>query len=262
VSLGLLEAGVVWNHPRSPGLTAVVYAVVLLACVLLRRTSGTSEGRERVTAWRLADDVRALPKAVRTRMPVVVARRTLAVAVAVGLLMLPYALGPGSREKATAVVVFAIVTLSLVVLTGWTGQVSLGQMSFAAVGAIAGAHATGVWHADMVVALAFAGAVGAVAAVVVGLPTLRLRGIFLAITTLAFALVTSSYLFVDNRFSWVPTGRIARPRLLGGDVLQSQVGYYYLCIAIVGLSALALTGIHRSRTGRVLRAAREDRRVV
>jgi len=262
VALGLLEAGVVWNHPRSPGLTAVVYAVVLVACLLIRRTTGTSEGRERVKAGRLAEDARPLPSALRRRKRIVAARWVLAIVVTAVLVVLPHALGPGSREKATAVVAFSIVALSLVVLTGWPGQVSLGQMSFAALGAVAGAHATQAWHADMVVALPFAGAVGTAAAVVVGLPTLRLRGIFLAVTTLAFALVTSSYLFVNNRFSWVPTGRIARPKLLGGDVLQSQANYYYLCVCVAGLAALALSGIHRSRTGRVMRAVREDSRVV
>src|SRR4029077_333857 len=118
---------------------------------------------------------------------------------------------------------------------GWSGQVSLGQMSVAAVGAVAGAHATQVWHGDMALALLFAGVVGVAVAVVVGLPTLRLRGLFLAVTTLAFAL-TTSYLFVDNRFSEVRTGRVHRPTVRGGSVLLSQYVSSCLCLALTGLA--------------------------
>src|SRR5581483_6782021 len=254
IALGLLEAGVVWNHPRSPGLIAPVYAIVIVACLLLRKGGTGRKVTERVSTWRLAEDARALPAQLVQLREVKAVRWLLAAAVTAFAAALPYLLGPGSREKATAVVVFAIVTLSLVVLTGWSGQVSLGQMSFAAVGAVAGAHATQVWHADMALALLFAGAVGIV---VVGLPALRLRGLFLAVTTLAFAL-TTSYLFVDNHFSWVPTGRVNRPTLLGGAVLNSQYAYYYLCLAVAVLGVLGARGVYRSRTGRVLRAGREN----
>jgi branched-chain amino acid transport system permease protein len=257
VALGLLEAGVVWNHPRSPGLIAPVYAIVLVGCLLLQRSSAGRRVTERVSTWRLAEDARALPASIGRLREVRTVRWVLGAAIAAFVVALPHLLGPGSREKATAVVVFAIVTLSLVVLTGWAGQVSLGQMSFAAVGAVAGAHATQVWHADMAVALPFAGLVGIGVALVVGLPALRLRGLFLAVTTLAFALATS-YLFVDNRFSWVPTGRVDRPTLLGGSVLNSQYGYYYLCVAVIALAVLGVRGLSRARTGRVLRAAREN----
>jgi branched-chain amino acid transport system permease protein len=257
VALGLLEGGVVWNHPRSPGLIAPVYAVVIVACLLIRRNDVGRRITDRVSTWRLVEDARALPASLAQLREVRIVRWLLAGAVTALVVALPHLLGPGSREKATAVVVFAIVTLSLVVLTGWSGQVSLGQMSFAAVGAVAGAHATQVWHADMALALLFSGVVGVAVAVVVGLPALRLRGLFLAVTTLAFAL-TTSYLFVDNRFSWVPNGRVARPTLLGGAVLDSQYGYYYLCLGVVALAVFGARGVYRSRTGRVLRAAREN----
>ena len=106
-------------------------------------------------------------------------------------------------------------------------------------------------------ALLFAGVVGIGAAVVVGLPALRLGGLFLAVTTLAFAL-TTSYLLVDKHFGWVPVGRVSRPKLFGGVILEGQAGYYYLCLGVAVLAVLALRGIYRSHTGRVLRAVREN----
>ena len=258
VSLGLLEAGVVWNHPRSPGLIAPVYAVVIVVCLLVRHSEPIRRvAADHISTWRLAEDARSLPASVASLRQVRAVRWLIAAAATGFLLFLPQLLGAGSREKATAVVVFAIVTISLVVLTGWAGQVSLGQMSFAAVGAVAGAHATQVWHADMAPALLFAGVVGVGVAVIVGLPALRVRGLFLAVTTLAFAL-TTSYLLVDKRFGWVPTSRVSRPTLFGGHVLDSQSGYYYLCLSVAVLAVLGLRGVHQSRTGRVLRATREN----
>ena len=87
-------------------------------------------------------------------------------------------------------VIFAIVILSITMLTGWAGQVSLGQMGFVAIGAALGAYATSDWGLDLALALPLAGLAGAAVAVIVGLPALRLRGLFLAVTTLAFALAT------------------------------------------------------------------------
>src|SRR4029078_11210430 len=102
------------------------------------------------------------------------------------------------------------------------------------------------------------GIVGAAVAVVVGLPALRVRGLFLAVTTLAFALTTSSYLLVPSRFSWVPTGRVERPHLFVAITLNSQIAYYYFCLAVTVLAALAVVGLRKSRTGRALRAVREN----
>jgi branched-chain amino acid transport system permease protein len=174
------------------------------------------------------------------------------------LVALPYLLDAGNLVKASAVVLFGMITVSIVVLTGWAGQVSLGQMSFAAFGATTGAYATQQWHLDLTLAMLFAGAVGATVALVVGLPALRVRGLFLAVTTLAFALATSSYLLNVAHFSWIPTGTVNRPALLGLVSLQSQSAYYEFCLACLVLTLLAVAGVRKSRTGRVLRAMREN----
>ena len=105
---------------------------------------------------------------------------------------------------------YAIIGLSLVVLTGWAGQISLGQMGFVAIGAAVAAKCTSEWNVDITLALLAGGAAGAVAAFVVGLPALRLRGLYLAVTTLVFALAVSSWLLNDLFFGWVPKKRLER----------------------------------------------------
>ena len=82
--------------------------------------------------------------------------------------------------------IYAVIALSLTVLTGWAGQVSLGQFGLVAVGALMAAHLG--TRVPLPVLLLFAGAVTAVVAVVVGLPALRMPGLYLAVTTLGFAL--------------------------------------------------------------------------
>src|SRR6202008_2816256 len=100
----------------------------------------------------------------------------------------------GRTDLASVLIVYAIAGVSLVVLTGWAGQISLGQFAFVGVGAgVAGALITHA-GADLFVAVLAATLTGAVAAVLVGIPALRIRGLFLAVVTLAFAVPVSTYL--------------------------------------------------------------------
>lgn len=260
VALGLLEQGVTWHNPRHPELVEPVLAGVVVAALLVRRLGTTRTETGGASTWRATDDVRPLPAALR-RMPEV--RAALwggGLLIATFLVALPALLGPGDEEKATALVIFCLVGVSLVVLVGWAGQVSLGQMSFVGFGAAAGAHATQSWHVDLVAAVLLAGCVGAAVAVVVGLPALRLRGLFLAVTTLAFAMASTSYFLNSGHFSWVPpAGRtIARPDLLGAVDMSSQTAYYRFCLVVLALSVLGVRGIRHSRVGRMLLALREN----
>src|SRR4029077_7810566 len=106
----------------------------------------------------------------------------LAVAVTV-----PYVLPPARTQLAALIVIYAIVACSLVVLTGYAGHISLGQVAFMGLGAAITGVLVGHHGVDMFLALG-AGAVAAgVAAFIVGIPALRISGPFLAVTTLAFA---------------------------------------------------------------------------
>ena len=95
---------------------------------------------------------------------------------------------------AAAVAIYAIIAISLVLLTGWAGEISLGQVAFVAIGSAAAGAANVHWQLDPFLSFLLAGGVGAVASVIIGLPALRIRGLMLAVTTLAFAVATSSFL--------------------------------------------------------------------
>jgi branched-chain amino acid transport system permease protein len=101
---------------------------------------------------------------------------------------------------------------------------------------------------------------GAVAAVIVGLPALRFRGLYLAVSSFAFALATTAYLLDRQYFDWVPNERIPRNPLFGQIDLSSATSLYYLCLGVFLLAVAGLRGVRHSRTGRVMVAIRDNER--
>jgi branched-chain amino acid transport system permease protein len=156
------------------------------------------------------------------------------------------------------IVVWAIVGVSLVVLTGWAGQISLGQFALVAIGAAVTGSLVREGGVDPLAALAAGTAAGLVAAVVLGLPALRIRGLFLAVTTLAFAATTSSYLL---HVDWlVPEGVIERPFLFGRIDLESDRAFYFFTLALLVLAIVAVRRLRQSRVGRAIVAVRDNER--
>lgn len=259
VALGVLELAVDWNA-ESPLLIDPIIGLVIVVGLLVQRRTTSRAQTQAASTWQAAEDVRPIPEEV-ARLPEVRALRLGGGAVLLGMAVaLPNYLGAEDSLKASAVLIFAIVGVSIVMLTGWAGQVSLGQMGFVGAGAAVAAVATSEWGLDLTLALPIAGLVGAAIAVVVGLPALRLQGLFLAVTTLAFTLAMSSYFLNEAFFDWIPSGRVDRPPLLGRVSLDSPTRMYYLVLVVLLLVLLAARGIRSSRTGRVLIALRENER--
>jgi branched-chain amino acid transport system permease protein len=270
IALGMLEQGVTWNDEIRLGLFTVVadeavlitpiIGLVIVVALLAQRTGATRAEQDASLSWQTAGDVRPVPAEVRRLPGVRYGRYAVAGLVALVLLVLPHTLTARHSLLASAVAIYALVTMSIVMLTGWAGQVSLGQMGFVGIGAVVAASATNEWGLDLTLGLALAGLAGAAVAVLVGLPALRLRGLYLGIVTLAFGLATTSYFLNREFFDWVPTGRVDRPALLGEWHLDSPTRIYYVCLAGFALMAVLAQGVRRSRAGRVLIATRENER--
>lgn len=261
VSIGILEQGVSWDDPQRPTLVLAVLAVVVVTGLVVQRI-GSGPGRfgaRSEVGWSLVSGVR--PRDLRRDgLPEVrVARTTAITAAAVALVTIPLWMGPGNLLELSTVLILAMVGGSVVVLTGWSGQVSLGQMSFAAVGGVTGAVAILDWHWDLSLALVVGGLAAAVVAVVIGLPTVRADGIVVAVTTLAFGLATSSYLLDRAAFSWIPNGQIVAPALFGIRI-ATEATTYLLCLGMAALTLVGLTGLRTSRIGRVWRAVAVNER--
>lgn len=157
----------------------------------------------------------------------------------------------------TYLFIIAIASLGLMVLTGFTGQVSLGHAAFLAIGAYT--HAVlltaGVpWVLSVCAAMAISAAVG----LVIGLPAIRVSGLYLAMVTLAFSVVVEH---VVGRWRSVTGGHNGLPVpdiAIAGMPASGQRPFYYLCLIMLVLTVLALINLTRSRTGRAFVGIRDS----
>jgi branched-chain amino acid transport system permease protein len=170
-----------------------------------------------------------------------------------GLLVAPLFLSHYGYFILATAMVYALVALSLNVLIGMGGQISIGHAGFWALGAYACAIAMQKFGVPFLLAIFIGGVVAAAFGALVALPALRVSGHYLAIATLAFALVVQQVLF---EWEGVTGGRqglaVARPSL--GVELSSDLSYYYFLLALFLLSAWMVRNLRRSLTGRSLAA--------
>jgi len=259
VAIALLQAGVTYDHPADPTLPLAVTAAVVLLAMAVRHFSVRTT-RDSGLALTLAGVARELPRSL-SGLPLVRGTSALgAAALAAAVATLPLWLGTAHTFEVATLLALAVGALSIVVLTGWAGLVSLGQMSFAAAGAAAAAVAMVDWHFDFSLAVLCAAGAGALVAVAVGVAAIRFGGIFIAVTTLVFALAASGYLLDPAVFSWIPTGQLGATRLFGAVVLSSETSLFETAIGLLVVCLLAVHGLRQSRTGRVLKALRTNER--
>ncbi len=153
--------------------------------------------------------------------------------------------------------IMCVASLGLMVLVGYTGQVSLGHSAFVAIGAYAHSWmlAKGVpFGVSILLAPCFTGLLG----LVIGLPAIRVSGLYLAMVTLAFAILTEH---VIGRWNSVTGGfsgmAVSNPVLLGFD-LAGLRPFYYLCLAVLVLVVLGLVNLMRAKTGRAFMGVRDS----
>lgn len=153
--------------------------------------------------------------------------------------------------------IMCVASLGLMVLVGYTGQVSLGHSAFLAIGAYAHSWmlSQGVPFAPAIVlAAGITGLIG----LVIGLPAIRVSGLYLAMVTLAFAILSEH---VIGHWSSVTGGfnglTVQKPVLLGLD-LSSLHAFYYLCLAVLAAVLLGLVNLLRAKTGRAFMGVRDS----
>jgi ABC-type branched-subunit amino acid transport system permease subunit len=166
-----------------------------------------------------------------------------------GLLLLP-ALVSGSRMPLYSTgLAYVVLFASLHLLVRTSGQVSLCQMAFAAIGAAASIHAQEA-GAPFLLAVVFAGLVTLPVGAFISLPAVKLSGVYLAIATFGFGILVERIFFSTSMMFGAQQSRSApRPGWAEGDT-----GYYYVVLAVAVLAVVSLVVVHRSRLGRLLRA--------
>jgi branched-chain amino acid transport system permease protein len=264
IGLGVVEQAAVW-HTGNTDVVDLVIFIVILAALLLRRREFASRIQEAATStWTALREVRPVPPELAGLREVMWARRAVVTVVVAVVLLLPAMMGEAKLDLATFLAAYLIIALSLLVLSGWAGQISLGQFAFVAVGSNVGAWLTLHWHMDVLLVMVVSGGIGALVAVAIGIPALRIRGLFLAAATLAFTFAANDYFLSSGHFSWIPDQFTTVPRLpvFGRLSLDSADRFYYFSYAVLLMCVVAVRGLRRSRIGRVLVATRENERGV
>ena len=254
IAVGVLEA-LLFANVDNTGFADAALLVIVLAALLIGRpdlASGEGTGFTRI------------PRP--TAMPAVLATtwlgrhgRHLALGLSLGAAaLLPVLFGrPDQVFLFSRMLVYGIAAISLTLLVGWAGQLSLGHFAFVGLGSmVVGAlvlRGMGFWSAA-----AFAVVAGMFAGVLVGAPALRLRGLFLSVTTLAFAGAASGWLFSLPALRGPGSAvTVPRPTLLGIDTAPQRVWYYVCLAALVAVSAMVVH-LRRTGMGRSIIAVREN----
>ncbi|HLX32709.1 MAG TPA: ABC transporter permease [Gaiellaceae bacterium] len=230
---------------------AVTFALVLLTLAILFRPGARL--RQRIAVGR-----EYMPVPATDNPPV----RRGVVSVAVGLgILIPLAFSSYYEYLAADALIIGLIVLSLVVLTGFVGQVSFCQYSFAAIGAftvgsLVAGHGWSYWPA-----LALGVVASIVVGVLVGIPALRLSGLFLAILTISVALFFDNFLLApgtwDSFSGGISSWSVNRPSFLGTS-LNGGYAFYLFTLGVFLAAVLVVWNLSRSKTGRVLRAIRNS----
>ncbi|MCU1463160.1 MAG: transporter related [Acidimicrobiales bacterium] len=273
VVIGLVDQVLFFNFTNETGLVQFVLfvAVVFLVARVSRRTDTGGE------SFQFAPRVHVVPDRLKEiwwvrRMPQLIALTALGVAV-----VLPLVLRQSARHFTyTEVLAFAICATSVTILTGWGGQLSLGQMAFAGIGAVSAAalvRGTAVNigigdfrilkgtlpHVPFVWALLLGAVIACLVATIVGAGALRVRGLLLAASTLAFAIAANAYIFRRPFFS---LGRqtVQLPRHAIGpiDITVNNRALYYVVLGVLAVLLLVMSRLRRSGIGRTIVGVREN----
>src|SRR5207248_6098708 len=230
-----------------PSFQNVVFFVVIIVALLVQRGSLSRARIGLTTAWSAIGVVKPIPRELRRLPEVRWVKMALLSLLATLFIVVPIGWSNSSQLLAAFAIVWAMVGVSLVVLTGWGGHISLGQFGIVGVGAVVGGNLVAKSHIDLFLALIVAGAAGAVVALVVGLPALRIQGLFLAVTTLAFAIALNAYFFNPDRFSSLLPRDITRPFLWHRFDMESNYGSYRVRLAFPALAVLSAIGGRKAR---------------
>jgi ABC-type branched-subunit amino acid transport system ATPase component/ABC-type branched-subunit amino acid transport system permease subunit len=253
LAIGVLEQELLFLA-RDPGVPDLVMLGVLLCALLVQRRGATGRAEEDGSKWLTVQPWR--PLAVKEKASPYVRNlgRVLAAVALVLAVVVPIAMTSSAVVILVVILAFAIIGLSVGILSGAAGQISLGQFAIAAVGAVASWYIVGK-TGNFLLALPLAALAGALASVILGVPALRIKGLMFAVATLAFAQSTPWVLRRDWLFS---RGEIMHRPVFGSFAFDSSKRYYYFVLVFVVLCLLVAHRVWTTGVGRRYRALRDN----
>jgi branched-chain amino acid transport system permease protein len=279
IAIGTLDQASVFKT-GSNSVAGAIMLVGILGALLVQRTSLSRAQDSGVSTWQAVKEFRPIPAELKDLREIRIAKTVLAVVVGLLFLFAPMIVGDARVGRLAPIPIYAIVAVSLVILTGWAGQISLGQFGIVGIAATVAGGLAANHNIDFFVAMFVGVIAGTLFSIIIGIPALRVQGLYLAVTTLAFAAaVQGFFLRPDYPFgkAFLPDvgKRIGRPQLwqrfdlgtttefkiFGNKItLLPDAKFYYLCLVFLGLTLLAARAYRRNRSGRVLIAIRDNGR--
>ena len=178
-------------------------------------------------------------------------------ALVAGACLLPAVADGYVISQFTFIAMYSIATVGLMLLTGYTGQVSMGHAAFFGIGAYTSAILTNQ-GVPFLLALPAAGLLAGAVGIFIGLPALRLSGLYLAIATMGFGFIVEEVMVRWEGLTNGNMGMMLDPPSLFGFSFHTTTRFYYLALAILILVILAARNILRSPTGRAMIAIRDS----
>lgn len=173
------------------------------------------------------------------------------------LLVAPWVVPEYWLAQLSFVLIYGIIGLGLMLLAGYTGQFSMGHAAFVGVGAYAQAFLTNA-GLPFPLAMLCAAVLAALVGVVVGLPALRVKGIYLGIATLAFGFIVEEVFARWEKLTGGNAGMHVKAPAIGGWHIDSGEGFYFIALITAVLCTLAILNLLRSATGRAFVAIRDS----
>ena len=151
----------------------------------------------------------------------------------------------------------SIAALGLNILVGFTGQISIGHAAFFGFGAFSSAYVSNIYGVPVFLAVPVAGVMTTAVGLIFGLPAARLKGLYLAIATLAAQYILQDFFARASWFTGGVAGTVAAPYTLFGYAFNTDATYFYIVLAHMVVAYILATNLIRSRDGRALVAVRD-----
>jgi ABC-type branched-subunit amino acid transport system permease subunit len=257
IGIGILEQLVFWNSSNNGVTELAIFLVILVAFAVQTRRREGSRSDER-SSWELTRLMRPMPSRLAGDRRVRAAGWLGLAAVMGAGALVPVWLSSSQTFLLTGIVTLAMLAVSVSLLTGTSGQISLGQVAFLGFGAAIAYQVVKERSLPFLPAVLVAGVAGALAAVAIGLPALRRQGLFLAVTTLGFALVAQKWLLQRDWMAGVGAS-LRRPDVLGIS-FRSQHAFYLVALTGLLLAMLLARAVLSGPLGRTMVAVRDNER--
>lgn len=260
MGLGLIDSLGAWTYQNAAYVYLTQLVIVLLA-LMIKRDKLTRAADAGISTWQAIKQVRPTPPELASRPAVRLGSSGFRLAILAFALCIPLFETPARTHLSAIVLLYSVIAVSLVVLTAWGGQISLGHIAFMGFGAaVAGTLLGHGWNTFLAVAVAMA--VTTLLAVLLGMPALRLgsNSPYLAVVTLGLAVTANGYFFLSSYFPWlIPTNAVPQNPLFGRLSVTSDSQLYYMCLVVLILTVVAVRALRNSHAGRAMIAANDNR---